>query len=817
MAVFALLLIGKAALANEDEEYMEEFVEFIAGSGRGSYNFPVLMGEAELPYVDVELLLKDWLEVLVECFPARQYCQTTIPPDETIYWLDAKSLLMGTSKNQDNLALKKDELLFQSGKVWLRFDKLGDWIPVSSAWTLYLYSLSVTPHFLTLKQRKELRELLREQDKQTQQKIKLLQSAQEQRPLDENPVELRYNVSTQYHNLNNVGVSSYMQLLADVYQGTLLTSWEIPRFDRLPTLSNIQYENFAIPGVHLFALGHMQSYQSLLNSPFNLKNGIKIQRHKRNKGAGTVEFNDFFRPFTEVDVLKNGYIVETQHLDETGQFTFSESLASGGDIFTFNKYYKNGEESHETIKIAPDNAKLLKRGAWDYHLVYGQTKFGEFSQASARYGLFNNFSLALDVSMLADSYSYNYNIVYRPFRLLNIDLELSQLEGKTNGVAALMFTLSNSHQFLLKYHQLNSTSLASYYRLKKSIADKFWTFNHNIQMFRWNINSKLTHYEDNFLTQHTFSRKLSRRIMFDGDYSQKKSAGAPVEKNYNMAITYKLGRYGDAKVIINKPLQNNDISLNYTIRNQHIKGINSKWSAKLTLNHVEGKNSAMLSTAVVYNDCFIMNLDTDGKTVGLQFTFQNAMSSHRKNIDFHEFGSATIYGTALSPPDSDGAIYPVENLKLLVGGRTVYTDQKGHFVHHSVAPNARVKVTYDNNSLDASYVMGTNYSVIEARPGTRIKLAPDILGSSGFDGVIIAQKRLPEDAKIHVLNTQDPSFLLEIPIEEDGFFVAEKISPGSYLLQLTGVKNPPQPQKLTILPAQDWVGDITITYNNSDL
>ncbi len=79
---FTLLTLGSSGLvqaAETEEEYTQEFVEFIAGSGRGSYNFPVLMGEAELPYVDVELLLREWLEILVDCFPERQYCQTTIP------------------------------------------------------------------------------------------------------------------------------------------------------------------------------------------------------------------------------------------------------------------------------------------------------------------------------------------------------------------------------------------------------------------------------------------------------------------------------------------------------------------------------------------------------------------------------------------------------------------------------------------------------------------------------------------------------------------------------------------------------------------
>ncbi len=817
---FTLLTLGSSGLvqaAETEEEYTQEFVEFIAGSGRGSYNFPVLMGEAELPYVDVELLLREWLEILVDCFPERQYCQTTIPPDATTYWLDAKSLLMGTSNNKDNLTLQKDELLFQEGKVWLRYDKLADWIPVSAAWTLYLYSLSVTPNFSTLKQRKELREVLREQHKQRHKEINLLQNEQEHRPLDENPVEFRYSASTEYANFENLGVSSYMQLLADISQGTLLTSWDIPRFDRLPTLSNIQYENREVPNVHLMSLGHMQSYQSLLNRSLNLTNGIKIQKEKRNKGAGTVEFNDTFRPFTEIDILKNGYIIETQHLDETGKFHFSERLASGGDVFTFNKYYQNGEESHDTIKIAPDSAKLLERSDWDYHLVYGQTSFGGFSQANIRYGLLNNLSVAFDTSHLAGEHSYNYNLTYRPFRLLNVDLELSQLEGEMNSVAALMFTLSNSQQLLLKYHRVRSDSLSAYYHLQQAITDRLWTLDHNIQLFRWNINSELTRQKDNFSEQHFFSRKISRRLMISGDYSRIKLNQAPIEKNYNLGLDYKLGRYGDIKVVIGKPLQKNNISLDYTIRNQYIKGLDTKWSAKLALSHIDGKTSAMLSAALFIKNSFIMSLDTDGKTVGLQFTFQNSMSTHRESIAFKEFGSATIYGTALSPPDSDGHIYPVQDLKLLVGGRTVTTDANGNFVHHSVAPNSRIKVVYDNNSLDANYIMGSAYSVIEARPGTRVELVPEILGSAGFDGVIVADKPLPEEAKLQILDIEDPTFSLEVSIEVDGYFVAEKVSPGNYLLQLIGVKQPPEPYELEILPEQDWVADIAIDYDNTDL
>jgi hypothetical protein len=105
-------------------------------------------------------------------------------------------------------------------------------------------------------------------------------------------------------------------------------------------------------------------------------------------------------------------------------------------------------------------------------------------------------------------------------------------------------------------------------------------------------------------------------------------------------------------------------------------------------------------------------------------------------------------------------------------------------------------------------MLDRKFDKVRFSPGTRIELTPPVLGSVGFDGVVLSTSPIPLDAELIVTKQSDNSHVMTIAVESDGFFLTEQLVAGDYFLTTNNIENPPPVYHLSIDPNQDWVGNI---------
>lgn len=815
--VVALLMSFPAAAQEEPPELFSEFVELLIGKGKGTHFYPVMMNEQEQPYLDVENLMNEWLELPTSCEIERSFCQGILYPQETYYWIDGKNRKAGNSDPRyEDIEYKVDELVVFENKVWVRYDVLDRWLPVSTAWTLYRYAMAVTPNYLSIKELKAKRDIQRKQQNFRKIQRQKYDAAPELRPDESITLEAKYRLSAKYSTTEPLKYEGSSQLLGDIYKGTLRSSISLDPETFQPNLDGYSYENFEIPGVYRLALGDVSSFSSNLLRSRNMRNGFSIETNESKRGAGRFEYrNNQIRPNTEVDVYKNGFLQETMFVDETGQLYLPEQDASGGDVFIFKLYYDNGQQDSITVRIAPDGAQLLNVAQWDLKSAIGEVAEGWIVQADARRGFTDNLSMGLhfvrfqsDIpDELANETAFMIDTTYRFSEHLNAQLEWSMINKSQYLQLSAIYTGIKDQNLLIDYSLIKrADGNKANFTSRDSVVDHQLNINHGMSLWGWTVNSQLSYVPKEVILNQSATQMVNNWLSVQLGIDANKKSNASLDVKYTAEANVKL--FGNVfQIGLDSVSFNPSIGTRYRLRSDD----EVTWDLTLGLDYSLNQGlSQQLAATYHFSDKLSLSLNTDFKTAALQLDWRDSYSPTNPNVNFEGFGTGTVHGRLLGPPNEFGERDPVPDVQVLSGGSKTKSDEEGYYRLTKIPTNSRQKVVFDNNSLDVSYTMKQNFAAVRLRPGTSIQFDPVILGSVGFDGMYYTQETITNQAKISVIETENNEEVKTVSIEQDGFFLAEQLSPGDYKLAFTGLNHAPDPVAISIPAGTDWVGGIEV-------
>ncbi|MFT4929690.1 MAG: hypothetical protein ACI8WB_005825 [Phenylobacterium sp.] len=836
-----IALTAHGAKSTESVQLTEEFIEFKVGKSKRSHFFAVLMDQNENPYLDIDTVLNDWLEIPTSCKVERQYCQGTLYPSKTIFWIDAQQKQLGSNKADDAATdIAADDIAFIDNKIWLKYSSIADWLPVNISWTLYRYSLALTPNYLSLAQQKDQRTLNRKKHQLKQFALEKISQVPRLYPQNENPFEMRYNLNLDYKAQQQWQANASLQLLADIYQGTLQLNSSLKADKLTPAIDNYHYKYAGSRWFDLITIGNTHSFSNQLIAAKRLTNGLTLQTRKKTKGAGKFEYWDILRPDTEVDIFKNGILLDTINTDSSGHFHLPEQLASGGDVFTFAKYGPNGQTDTSQMKIAPDEALLQTPGSWDINAAAGEMDNGKLLQGIIRYGISDYLTIGThlywatfeptenqllnnttDIISNTEENALSFDATMRLGGQSNLQYQYLQLDSLSKQAHYHALTLNvtafEQQQLLINYFATDVTDPSDLPQLPRNIGSNSnnsrnaFTVDHRFHFNRWNIATQLSTMAQKTLLSQDFSKRLHRKLSFRGGYSLSRDNDNKLTFEAFIRSNLSLFNSKNMRVALNNDDKQLAIDASYRLNGARK---NNRWDVNIQLNHPIGQSlRARLEASWHYQENAKLSFKTDGRTFGLQFSWFDAKASLKPDIDFKHFASGSVYGNITAPANNGNVPAPVAGFKIMAGNASGVTDNQGNFQIHGVPTDKDVLVKYDNNSLDVSYSLDREYDKVYLRPGTRVELSPKVISSVGIDGVVLSTDPLPLDIQLLISKQSDNSEVKTIMVESDGFFLTEKLIPGEYLLQVINVDNPPVAYLLTILDGADWIDGIEILLN----
>lgn len=801
----------------EVPELFSEFVELLIGKGKGTHFYPVMMNEQEQPYLDVENLMNEWLELPASCEIERSFCQGVLYPQETYYWIDGKNLKAGNSDPRyEDVEYKPDELVVFENKIWVRYDVLDRWLPVSTAWTLYRYAMAVTPNYASIKELKAKRDIQRKQQNFRKIQRQKYDAAPELRPAESMTLEAKYRLSAKYSSTEPLNFEGSSQILADIYKGTLRSSISLDPDTFQPNLEGYSYENFEIPGIYRLALGDVSSFSSNLIRSRNLRNGISVETNELKRGAGRFEYrNNQIQPNTEVDVYKNGFLQETIFVDETGQLYLPEQDASGGDVFIFKLFYDNGQQDSITVRIAPDDAQLLNIAQWDIKSAIGEVPEGWIMQADTRRGFTQNMSMGLHLvrfqsdipDELPNETAFMFDTTYRFSENLNAQLEWSIVNKNQYLQLAAIYTGIEDQNLLIDYSLVNEAEgNKANFTSRDSVVDHQLNISHGMSLWGWTVNSQFSYVPKEMLLNQSGTRMINNWLSLQLGIDANKKSNTPIDIKYNATANVKL--FGNVfKIGLDSVSFNPSVSTRYRMRSDD----EVTWDVTLGIDYSLNEGlSQQLAATYHFSNSLSLSLNTDFQSAALQLDWRDSYSPTNPHATFDGFGTGTVHGRLLGPPNEFGERDPVPDVQILSGGSKTKSDDDGYYRLSKIPTNSRQKIIFDNNSLDVSYTMKQNFAAVRLRPGTSLQFDPVILGSVGFDGMYYTQETITNQAKITVLEAESNEEVKSVNIEADGFFLAEQLSPGDYKLAFTGLTHAPDPMAISIPIGMDWIGGIEV-------
>jgi len=795
----------------------EAFVELRINKSRGSGFYPVLVDDNENPFIDVEDIMSNWLDMAVECHEGRNFCQAVMQPAAVRYWIDAEQMQMG-SEDGETINLESGSLVVHDGKLWLRYDVWQQWLSVSTNWTLFNYTLAFHPHFPLLQDLKLAREESRRYQYAQQQWRERMNAMPAVLPANQTyRVESRYRVQKEIisDHSRDITIADY-DLAADLQRGTLLLSG---RIDDKRGIDNVvdswRYREFRNEEFHLLEVGNSHNPSSALFPAFSLKNAFRFDYLERQQGGGLFELADWTQAGAEIDVYKNDFLQYTIFTDNEGRYQIDNLLVSGGDRVKLKFYYPDGSEEERVISVAPDEGLILDKRQWDIRLLGGQlvSNSSDFRYIDIRYGLEDNLSFGVK--------EYYLPLGNNNFSVLDIDLAWRPIAGVyilgesfLDGAIAdsdmrMDLTLIPGHALRLERRWLDKNSRVLQTPLLRDPAREYWRLVHRFGVAKWGWTLDARDMDEQWLTEARLDYRLNRMVRLLSTRTVQRTELAGINRSSEFGVSIVPADYHNIDVRRSFSSTNDTLSVAY----RHLGGQQRPWDAHLGLSKSTG-TSALVSSSLLWriNPALSIGLRADNSTVGMVVSWNDVVAPRPGPEHWDDFASGTLTGQINLPADkhslAPATTHPLAGVRVRADTKTVMTDANGRFYITGLPPYQRLLFSVDKSTLDASLIPVEEYAVIYFRPGTHIDYSPALTWTAGIDGYLINRQALPMDIKIEVVGLYDNVPVTTVAVEEDGFFIAEGLVPGAYQLRLIGAGDDFRPHNFELPSGSDWVSGI---------
>lgn len=836
-----------SALPTPDELGLHEaYIEVGLGKHAHQPFYWVWMNDKELPYLEITDIVEQWLHGTFECQYEKGLCHAHFPNHSNHYQLDLNhQKLTAFSKNRPNgtsFMISKDQLIHENHRLWLRLDAWANWLPLSMSWSIALYRLHLSPHFLLkpelLLAQEASRRLALAQKHEHQQR----QHQQPIEPKDPLRAELRFRVQAEQSTAHHRALKGQLGLNVDLFKGTLFSSghiykdphhWHMPHpFWRYRKRPQIHY--------YLLDLGDTDQLQSLLFPRLDLHNGIRFNRLEPTLSTLTLDYEGFTQPNTLIDVYLNGTLHSTLQSDANGQFRLQDPSATPLDRYLLRFYFQDGHVEEKSLKLPPSPLPLLKTHQWDAYFNLGELNShqvrpfsslpvstlhphlnpGTFMRGGTRVGVIEGLSIGLSALRWPLSWGQKFgamlDVAFHPFSSVHLGIEALWTQPGWDLASEWIFTGLPGHTLRFETRHLSLHSpLRSLTRLKNlshlstwplnppreslKVSDTFsWKRSRVISEFEYTSEAKLVNFQYSHRITSRLSTQYHMHVLWPKD--------TPSYQHHRLTTYYLFN--AKSRFEINGSWHHSDFELFGQYRWQG--GLDNPFDLSLGLiqdiHHQvlpQGQATWRITPRLTLNTRFRK------RRFWLSFRYEDILAPSPRPRTWNEFAQGTLSGTVYAP-QGPAPQTPIAHATLWVDNHTTTTDSQGNFELRGLTPYKKITFRIDPNSLDPSMLPAQDTQVFVFRPGTHIRHSPTLVWTTGIDGQINLPHLRPKAAKIYARNIANGKIVAQGPIEPDGFFILEGLPAGQYCLETQGLPNPPQAKMISIPKETQWISDLRI-------
>ncbi|MBF0351822.1 MAG: carboxypeptidase regulatory-like domain-containing protein [SAR324 cluster bacterium] len=803
------------------------------------------MDADERPYLNIEDILFNWLEMSGSCDTAKIACHAFLHLYQQNYWIDGKKSQFGNSRQNTTVTFPADALVISEDKLWLRYDVWDQWIPADITWSLSRYFMKFLPQYPSLVDLASEREKQRDKSRKAQLERERIDRLPVMEPdgIFHNEMRYKLRMGREVNSLQQ-GVQvqdaevSY-EYNADLYQGTLQISGNVNTTSAGENAKNLSFSTWKYTRMeqslfHLFELGDLRLGPTVMMPSIVLNSAVHLQRLEHKRGVGNISLIGVAPEGTEVDLYHNGYLLastvvkkdEASEGFETidflnltkgfGLYQFKDMVVEGGGMMSLKFFYPDGSYSEDVVRIAPDNGLILAPFQWDSQAYWGKSPLGEIGHLDFRFGLLSNFSLGIHGYQMPDDAltrqtgfqhsvtAFGGDIALRPFYGMTILGETIQTANTFSYGIQSNISWLNPHVIQLEARFLDELSplysfysgdqrTPKYYRVGHNVSWRSWFFSEDYQentskqklnmSVRYRVSSPVSLFSESAFSKFWNDPSVLETYTFGGEYTTEYH-GYRVSRNLSSIPS---------------------VSMSYRFQGKD----SFPWEASLSVTrNDDNRVTASATIAWKPSDQFNTTVNATQNKQSIQVSWTDILSQENGPDQPRDFGTGTLSGKISIPKRKEAESIPLQGVVVRAGSKRGVTNENGEYRITGLPPYQTLEVSIDPASLDVGLVPKKARDMIRFRPSTHIEFNPQLSWSTGLDGQVNVGAGVKDPAFVEAVDA-DLEVVAKGKIEEDGFFLIEGLIPGKYTLRVKGIKPVPHPVQIVVEEGMDWIPGIT--------
>ncbi|MEI6093026.1 MAG: hypothetical protein WCQ47_05005 [bacterium] len=774
--------------------------------------YRVLLDDDDNIYINIKEFLQQYLDLtLVTCDVDKKYCQGTLQPSNNIFWIDGYRAKYGDNDDGNSKELPDDSFVILDGICWLRYDVWQNWFPLETRWDVSASYLSVIPRFKLLSERKKQRRLEIEQADVVKKETEAKLNSEPITPSDPFRPELKYHAALRQYPQQKLGEDFNYDANLDIFNGTFQAGGPITHerdtgwnFGRPYWVYRLQDQGW----FHLMEIGDTYFEESNLLLPnVSAHNGFKFDSRQIFYGSGNIEVNGRAPQNTVVDLYRSGIYLSTVRTGSDGRYVFDDVVVASSDRLVAKLYYPDGAEEVREIVLSDDNGMVIPSGEFQERAFTGETSYGRMNYMALRYGLFDNVTVGVHPMFFenAKKASVMGDIAMRPTPS-TVFLGQGLFTGKNIDRAFRINSTIFYPNFIQLEHRYYSEDTPSFLKDLR-ILGEYWAARHRLGIGRFQFLNEYEQRKDlrdaTMEVIYSFNRYFKPFFSYGYYFPSNTSSYKLMKAGFDIMAT----EHSVLEVIRiwNNPVPSSNISFFVrTLRNVGGWDIGANW------NIPDRGSKSSITANVTYRltkNLSIGALASD-KYLGFKISWDGVITPYPGPATWSEFPMGTLSGKIMSPGDANTKPYPIEDARVTVGDRTTTTDKKGNFIISGISSYQKLIAKVDTDSLDVSVIPKKEFEVVYFRPGTQITWNPKLMPTAGMDGVIEGMETIPLGLEVEAIKLPENRKMGRVDVETDGFFLMEKMTPGRYLLRLTGLKEDINTMTVEIPASTKWLSGI---------
>jgi len=799
--------------------------------------FPVYMSPHEFPYVPMKASFFNWLGLHLQCDSSKTHCQLTIPNHQDRYWINFTKREFGDTEKKTVGELAYRDIIRDHQQIWIRYDVLGRWLPVNTNWSLEEYALYLSPDYITpaeLAQQRQIAFQENQRQLKSQYQINHMKAITPKKQLN---LQLRYRFNWFRPFARDQNLNSQFDGNADIFGGTLFGTGTVQTNSQDGLSATPIYWNYTFrkPGFFdILQFGDTYYNGSLLFPAFNLKNSLNFRKINMLNAKEGFVYQGHTSPLTEVDVYRNGILIKVIHTKADGAYEVDDPNALPNDVVTFRFYYRDGTISKKTVRVADNYDSLLEKKQWNIQTQYGEidngvgsTGYGRFGHLGLDYGFTPHLTGGLSGYFFTGEYNkgaLGADMDWQALNTINTQAEALSYNGDTDYSLRGNYTGINHNQLQARVQHISSDSPINALE-PPSIFDtlpfadvfsnngiRYWQLKDTVSLTNWQVTPQ---YQDsnagNLLGVSAIGNLTDK-------WSTTLAAGLAYPKQsrqdgYLQTIFfYSINDKNLLQLKRDWYENESETALMYRYQSLAMKG----WDINLGVAQPDkGKFQFEAQAQWRFAKFASVSLFSNTSSVSVELAYFGilAMQPGPGVTDYDDFATGTVSGRVEAPSLQDKhKKIPVQHALIEIGGQRQYTDKNGRYKIIGLPTNTRIQYQLAASSLDASLVPDKKVVVMEFRPGTYIKYNPKLDWSAGVDGTLYHQHEpIPAGTLINLVKKPGGKPIQSAHVEQNGFFILNKILPGHYYLS---VPNHPsiKPKSLVVKENSEWIPNIKIQW-----